>query len=80
MRPRMVTSYLPFLHQGGLLQQRTGRDPISLAIRLRCLSLDLINNMGIKDVLISQEHCENSIVIHIKDLELYVTPSRFAVI
>lgn len=80
MRPRMVTSYLPFLHQGGLLQQRTGRDPISLAIRLRCLALDLINNMGIKDVLISQEHCENSIVIHIKDLELYVTPSRFAVI
>ena len=80
MRPRLVTSYLLFLHQGGLLQQRTGRDPISLAIRLRCLALDLINNMGIKDVLISQEHCENSIVIHIKDLEIYVTPSRFAVI
>lgn len=80
MRPRMVTSYLLFLHQGGLLQQRARRDPISLAIRLRCLALDLINNMGIKDVLISQEHCENSTVIHVKDSELYVTPSRFAII
>ena len=76
----MVTSYLLFLHQGGLLQQRAGRDPISLAIRLRCLALDLINNMGMKEVFISQEHCENSIVIHIKALELYVTPSRLAVI
>lgn len=72
-----MTNQLLLLHQAGLPEQRVGRYPISLAMRLRCLALDLIYKMRIKNVLTSQEHCEDSIATHVKLLELCMMRSSY---